>query len=260
MTTNRRVLITGATGSVGLILVDALRSDYELIQHGRTPRTPEQEKVLRPADLTDYDQVLSLMDGVDTVIHLAGASTPESTWDAVLDANIIGLRNVLEAAKDSGVRRVVFASSNHAMGYYDKDGQWPVGAKDLPRGDSLYGVSKAFGETLGRYYHDAFGLDFIALRIGWVSEDPLETDVELLRAMWLSPGDTARVVRSAIEAPTAFGLYYAISANPDRRWDITDTMLELGYRPEDSWAALPGAEEKVVQGGAAAPEDWPYGY
>ncbi|MDO5663376.1 MAG: NAD(P)-dependent oxidoreductase, partial [Brachybacterium sp.] len=228
--TERTVLLTGATGGVGLVLAGALREDYQLIEHGRTPQTPEQEENLRAADLEEYDEVRALMEGVDAVVHLAGSASPESTWEDVLGANIIGYRNVLEAATEAGVRRVVFASSNHAMGMYDRHEQWPVYPADLPRGDSLYGVSKAFGEILGRYYHDAFGLEVINLRIGWMSDDPLETDVDLLRAMWLSEGDTVRVVRAALEAEVTWGLYYAISDNPNRRWDITNTMLELGYR------------------------------
>lgn len=255
----RRVLITGATGGVGLVLVDGLQEEYELVQHGRTPKTPEQEEVLREADLTVYDEVLALMDGVDTVVHLAGSASPESTWEDVLSANIIGLRNVLEAAREAGVRRVVFASSNHAMGMYDRQEEWPVYPHQLPRGDSLYGVSKGFGELLGRFYHDEHGLEFIALRIGWMTEDAMSADADLLHAMWLSEADTVRVVRCAIEAEVTFGLYYAISDNPNRRWDITNTMLELGYRPQDSWTEEFGQRETVVEGGQPSPDSWPKG-
>ena len=137
----RRVLITGATGEIGLLLAERLRDDYDLIQHGRTPRTEEQEHDLQEADLEDFDQVRSLMDGVDTVLHLAGSASPESPWEDVLGANIVGLRNVLEASREQGVRRVVFASSNHAMGMYDRHEEWPVYPHHLPRADSLYGVT-----------------------------------------------------------------------------------------------------------------------
>jgi NAD+ dependent glucose-6-phosphate dehydrogenase len=253
----RRVLITGATGEVGHLLAERLRDDYDVVQHGRTPRTPEQEKVLREADLTDYEQVKELMDGVDTVLHLAGAASPDSEWEDVLSANIVGLRNVLEAAREHGVRRVVFASSNHAMGMYDRHEEWPVYPSHLPRGDSLYGVSKAFGEILGRFYHDEHGLDFLALRIGWVSGDASLVDEDVLRAMWLSEDDTEQVFRRAIEAEVRFGLYYAISDNPNRRWDLTNTMLDLGYRPKDSWTDKPGEEEEVVEGGAEVRDNWP---
>lgn len=258
----RRILLTGATGGIGLLLAERLTEqghDYEIIQHGRTPRNEEQERVLRRADLTDLAEVQALMDGVDTVVHLAGASAPQSEWEDVLSANIEGTRNVLEAARLAGVRRVVFASSNHAFGMHDRDEQWPVLPTTLPRPDSLYGVSKVFGEALGSYYHDAFGLEFIALRIGWYAQDPFEMDDELLRAMWLSPDDCVQVVRCAIEADRSFGQYYAISENPNRRWDITNTLVELGYRPQDSWTRFTGRQEDVVVGGAPVRDSWPDG-
>lgn len=259
MSARRRVLVTGATGTIGLLLVERLAGDYDLVQHGRTPRTPEQEGELERADLTDYEDVAPLMEGVDTVLHLAGEASPEADWDAVLAANIVGYRNVLEAAREAGVRRIVYASSNHAMGMYDRHEQWPVYPHHLPRPDSLYGVSKVFGETLGRWYHDEHGLDVISLRIGWSSGDPMLADEELLHAMWLSDDDTEQVFRCAIEADVSHGVYYAISDNPNRRWDLTNTMLELGYRPKDSWTEESGEQEEVVEGGAPVRDDWPAG-
>lgn len=253
------MLITGATGGVGSHLAKTLEGEYELVLHGRKPEDAPPGHELKLAQLGEYDQVLALMDGVDTIVHMAGAASPESSWELVLEANIIGLRNVLEAAREAGVRRVVYASSNHAMGMYDRTEEWPVYPHQLPRGDSLYGVSKIFGEALGRFYHDEHGLDFLSLRIGWFTEDPLQAQEDVLRAMWLSPEDCTQVVRRAIEAEVRFGLYYAISDNPNRRWSLTNTMLELGYRPQDSWTQLPGAQEQVVEGGADVRDDWPKG-
>lgn len=241
----RRILITGATGTIGTLLAERLADDYDVVQQGRTARTEEQARVLRRADLTDHDEVLELMDGIDTVLHLAGQASPEADWEAVLSANIVGYRNVLEAAREAGVRRVVFASSNHAMGMYDRHEEWPVYPHHLPRADSLYGVSKVFGETLGRFYHDEHGLDVISLRIGWFSQDPTNIEEEVLRAMWLSGDDAERVFRGAIEAEVRYGVYYAVSDNPNRRWDLTNTMLELGYRPKDAWDEVGGESEAV---------------
>ena len=258
-TARRRVLITGATGGVGSHLATTLADDYELVLHSRSPEKTPQGTALKIAQLGEYQQVLELMDGIDTVVHMAGAASPESSWELVLEANIIGVRNVLEAAREAGVRRVVLASSNHAMGMYDRHEQWPVYPHQLQRADSLYGVSKVFGEGIGRFYHDEHGLDVIALRIGWFTEDPLAAEEDILRAMWLSPRDCTEVVRCAIEAEVTFGLFYAISDNPNRRWSTTNTQLELGYRPQDSWTRLPGAGEHVVEGGAGVRDDWPLG-
>jgi NAD+ dependent glucose-6-phosphate dehydrogenase len=255
----RRVLITGATGGVGSHLATTLADRYDLVLHGRRPEDAPEGTTLKIAELDEYAQVLALMDGVDTVVHMAGAASPESSWEAVLEANLIGVRNVLEAAREAGVRRVVLASSNHAMGMYDRHEEWPVYPHQLPRGDSLYGVSKIFGETLGRFYHDEHDLDVINLRIGWFAENPLAAEEDILRAMWLSPSDCTRVVECAIEAEVRFGLFYAISDNPNRRWSLTNTQLELGYRPQDSWTSLPGATEHVVEGGADVRDDWPRG-
>ncbi|WP_394274766.1 NAD-dependent epimerase/dehydratase family protein [Luteococcus sp.] len=258
-TNRRRVLITGATGNIGIVLSEAFQDDYDVVMHGRTPRTERQERELRQADLGSVEEMSSLMEGVDSVVHLAGASSPESSWEDVLEANIIGTRTVLEAARLAGVRRVVHASSNHAMGGYDRDGQWPVYPHQTPRADSFYGVSKAFGEILGRFYHDEYGIDFIALRIGWMSDDPSAVEDDILHAMWLSEDDAVQVVRRAIEAQVRHGVYYAISDNPNRRWSMTNTMLELGYRPQDSWGDGQGQQEQVVEGGEPAPAQWPEG-
>lgn len=257
------MLITGATGTIGQLLTQRWADRYDLVLQGRTPRTPEQEEVLRRVDLGDEAGVAGLMTGVDTVVHLAGAASPEAAWEDVLSANIIGCRNVMQAAVDAGARRIVYASSNHALGMYDRHGEWPVSSESLPRADSLYGVSKVFGEVLGRFLHDEHGIDVINLRIGWTSGDPFLADLELLHAMWLSEDDTEQVFRRAVEAEVRWGTYYAVSDNPDRRWDLTPTTVELGYRPQDSWTERAGGEhhteDDVVEGGAPAPDDWPKG-
>lgn len=253
----RKILLTGSTGGIGKLLTEHLGNDYDLVLHGHTEKDGDPEGTLY-ADLGKYDEVEKLFaEPVDVVVHMAGAASPESEWDLVLNANIIGLRNTLEAARLAGVKRFVFASSNHVMGMYDRDEEWPVYPHQLPRPDSLYGVSKAFGETIGRYYHDEYGMEFIALRIGWTSKDPDEgADVDLLRAMWLSYEDTVSVVRDAIEADSTFGLYYAVSDNPNRRWSTTNTRLELGYRPQHD---VTKHTDKPENPDEPTPDDWPKG-
>ena len=227
----KRVLITGAGGRIGRDLAERLKDRYDLrlMYHRSVPDAPPSDDWLTAAT-SDMDAVSKAVAGIDAVVHLAGEPSPQASWEEVLDANIIGTRVVLEAARQAGVGRVVFASTNHVMGMYDRDRAWPIYADQPVRPDSLYGVSKAFGETLGRFYADQHGLRVVCLRIGWFLEEPKD---EISRWMWLSPRDCAQVVCRAIEADIRFGIYYAISANGGRHWDITDTIEALGYRPED---------------------------
>ena len=254
-----RVLVTGSTGSIGTILMQGLAEEFKMIGHARSPEDAPARENLRFADITDLEATRGALRGIQTVVHLAAAAEPDSTWEQVLEANIIGMRNVLEAARLEGVRRVVIASSNHVMGGHDRAGTWPLTEKTVPRPDSLYGVSKAFAESLGSFYHDEYDLDVICLRIGWVAADPSAEgpDAELLQSLWLSPGDAVRVVRCAITAPVRWGVYAAISANPNARWSLANTRIDLGYRPQDSWDRFLGVEETVIPGGAPVRADWP---
>ena len=258
MAERRRILITGARGRIGTCLTEGLKDRYELRLHNRTPETDPAGFDHVHGDLADYDAVRPMLDGVDTVLHMAANPSVQGSWEAILHDNIVGTRNILEAAKEAGSRRVIFASSNHAMGMYDRDGAWPVYTSMPVRPDSHYGASKAIGEVFGRYYYDAFGLEFISLRIGWFT-DRLESrkDHSILRAMWLGPRDTVNVTLGAIEAEVPFGIYYAVSDNPDRRWDITNTMIELGYRPVDRWDEELEMEEEHRPGDPPRREQWP---
>lgn len=252
----RKVLITGAGGTIGRSLTERLKDRYDLRLHFRAmpANDPGIETVF--ADITSLEATRSIAQGVDTILHLAGDPRVPAPWESVYTNNVAGTYNVLEAARQANVRRVVFASTNHVMGMYDHNGDWPV-YNDMPvRPDSLYGVSKAFGEAIGRHYFDAFGLSFIALRIGWFMETPTMTS-DTGRAMWLSPRDCALAFECAIETDERFGVFYAISDNPNRRWDLTDTMLKLGYRPQDCWTRQPGLSETVEPGQRPIGDSWP---
>lgn len=227
----KRVLITGAGGGIGRDLAERLKDRFalRLMYHRSAPESPPSDDWLT-ADTGDLGAVLPAMSGVDAVVHLAGEPDPRASWEEVHEANIVGTRNVFEAAHQAGVARVVFASTNHVMGMYDRDRAWPIYVDQPIRPDSLYGVSKAFGEALGRFYADQHGLGVVCLRIGWFLPEPTD---EFARWTWLSPRDCAQVVWRAIEADVRFGVFYAISANGGRHWDISDTIEVLGYRPED---------------------------
>lgn len=230
-TRRTRVLITGAGGSIGGSLADLLQERYDLrlIYRSQRPAEPPVDD-WRTLDLEDLPALTDAMQGIDAVVHMAADPEVEATWDSVLHNNIIGTYNVFEAARQAGVKRIIFASTNHVMGMYDRDGMWPIFADQPIRPDSLYGVSKAFGEALGRFWYDQHGVSVICLRIGWMLPEPHD---EIARWMWLSPRDCAQIASRAIESNIGFDIVYAISQNSTRRWDITKTIEHFGYRPQD---------------------------
>lgn len=243
-TRRKRVLITGAGGTIGGSLADLLRDRYDLRLLYRRQR-PEHPPVddWRELDLADLPALTDAMQGIDAVVHMAADPAVDATWESVLHNNIIATYNVYEAARQAGVTKIIFASTNHVMGMYDRDGMWPIFADQPIRPDSLYGVSKAFGEALGRFWYDQHGISVICLRIGWMLPEPHD---EIARWMWLSPRDCAQIVSHAIDSDIGFDIVYAISQNATRRWDITKTIEHFGYRPQDDaerhFAAETGAD------------------
>jgi NAD+ dependent glucose-6-phosphate dehydrogenase len=227
----KRVLITGAGGRIGGDLAERLRDRYDLrlMYHRTVPADPPCDDIVT-ANCAEYDELAAAMEGMDAVIHLAADPSTRSPWESVLPNNLVATYNVYEAARRAGVTRIVFASTNHVMGMYDRDRQWPIYAEQPIRPDSLYGVSKAFGEALGRFWYDQHGVSVICLRIGWWLPEPKD---DISRWMWLSPRDCAQAFSRALDTDLGFGIFYAISGNSRRHWDITATMEELGYRPED---------------------------
>lgn len=227
----KRVLITGAAGRIGSSLAESLRDRYDLRlhYHEHVPEKPPVDDIVI-ADVANYAQFAPALNGVDAVVHLAADPNTQATWESVRDRNLSGTYNVFDAARLAGVKKIIFASTNHVMGMYDRDQAWPIYVNQPVRPDSLYGVSKAFGEALGRHYVDRYGMSIICLRIGWFLTQPHD---EIGLWMWLSPRDCAQVTWRAIGSPLKFGIFYAISRNARRHWDITNTIDQLGYRPED---------------------------
>ena len=224
-----RILVTGAAGKIGSTLREGLRGCYPVLRLSDiAPLDPARdgEEIVR-ADLTDLTAVEAAMRGIDCVVHL-GALPGEDTWDKILPNNVVGTWNVFEAARRQGVRRVVYASSHHAVGFYRR--ARVIDQNVVPRPDGIYGVSKVFGEAVGRLFADKHGLSVACLRIGAFRDQP--TDRRLLY-VWLSPRDAVHLVQCCIDAPDYhFITVYGVSDNARSRY--RNVGLEfLGYHPQD---------------------------
>jgi len=248
-----RVLITGAAGAIGSCLREGLRPLVdELVLTDVRPVAPGAKERFVQADLADRDVLLSLAQETDAVVHL-GAVPTEVPFDQLVGPNLVGGFNLFEAARLAGVSRVVFASSNHATGFYPFERR--LVGDEPPRPDSLYGVSKVYGEALGRLYVDKFDLQVVCVRIGSFAERPRQLR-EL--ATWLSYGDAVRLFAACLSAPNVgFRVVYGASANTRAIWDLTPAR-ELGYEPQDDaerYAGEVGGELPEFQGGGFTAHD-----
>jgi uronate dehydrogenase len=224
----KRILITGAAGDVGQRITQLLMAVYPdvVLSDLRPPAHMPSAATFIQADLTRPDEVARAAAGVDGIVHLGGYSV-EGPWDVILQANIIGCHNLFEAARTAGVRRIVFASSNHAVGFYPRDQTIAADVTTLP--DTRYGVSKAFGEALGALYAKKHGLGVTCLRIGNVGDRPL--DVRRL-SIWLHPEDLVQLIRIGFEHPEIeFEIFYGMSDNARAWWDNV-RATQFGYRPK----------------------------
>jgi uronate dehydrogenase len=248
------VLITGASGRIGTALRQRLPGlGWQLRCVDRKP----DEGGVAAVDVTEPGELDGVLAGVAAIVHLAGLPT-EAPWPVIRSANIDGTYQVFEAARRHGVRRIVYASSIHAVGFtpMDQDRELPA---DVPaRPDTLYGLSKVFGEALARYYVDRYELQIACLRIGTFA--PAPPDVQSLPT-WLSPDDCARLVDACLRAETLdHALVWGISANTRRTWSL-EAGHALGYFPIDDSevhaAALPEARpqpgDALIGGGFTSP-------
>ena len=224
-----RVLLTGAAGAVGSALRTGLAQDFDLILTDlRTPDDLREDETFRQADLQDPEQVRRAMQGAQAVVHLGGIPD-EHTYGQIRAVNIDGTAHLLQAAHELGVRRVAFASSIHAVGYYPRHQK--IGPDVPVRPDTFYGVSKVAGEALGRMYWERYGLEFVAVRI--CSFQPRPQDARHL-STWLSPRDAVQLFRRAIEAPDVGYLTVAGVSGNTRAWMTPEGWEVLGYGPQDN--------------------------
>jgi uronate dehydrogenase len=224
----KKLLVTGAAGGVGTRLRKLMKGVYPSIRWSdiRKPDDLAADEEFIAADLSQLAEVEKIVAGVEGIVHLGGYSV-EGPWDTILQANIVGCYNVFEAAYRSGVKRVVFASSNHAMGFYPREKR--IGINTPVRPDSRYGVSKAFGEALGALYADKHGLRVTCLRIGNVGDAPLD---RRRLAIWLKPEDLLALIRIGLEHPDIrYEIFYGASDNADSWWDNSNAR-RFGYHPQ----------------------------
>ncbi len=245
----RKILITGGAGLIGSLLISNLGEKYEFSSLDLQEAEGVKSTV---ANTADFDAITPAFEGIDTVVHLAADRSPAGSWDSILKNNFIATYNVFEASKQAGVKRVIFASSNHAEGGFYLDEPWKhvnegnfhlleqdnyelVTEKHMIRPDSYYGVAKACGEALGSYYNDYHGLSSFHLRIGWVLETDDPTFSAYSLSLWLSHRDTAQLIDLCISAPKShrYDIFNATSDNTWKIFDITHAKEVLGYKPED---------------------------
>ena len=238
----KTILITGAAGDVGSHLRRELAGKYNLLLSDIKPikALAAGEKSAR-GDIAKMADMLRVTKGVDAIVHLGGFSV-EGPWQMILRANIVGCYNLFEVARRNGVRRVLFASSNHATGFYKREEK--IDHRVYPKPDSRYGVSKAFGEQIGSLYADKYGTEVFCMRIGNVTVAP--PDKRRL-SNWISPRDFAHLVAVGIDNPDIrFEIVYGVSDNR-RSWYDNSNAHRLGYRPQDDaerYAAEVLAKEK----------------
>jgi uronate dehydrogenase len=244
----QKVLITGAAGLAGSILWSGLDKHYSLV--GIDTRRVRDRDVRR-GDLTRIRSVQSAFQGVDAVIDLAATADQEAPWRQIWKNNVRATMNALEAALQHGVRRYVFASSSHVTGMYEHEppysaivaGEYEgldpdsiplISAASPVRPDSPYAIGKALGEAAARYYSDTFGLSAVCLRIGTIRPQDRPTRIRHFATL-LSHADLVQLVDCALRAPddVRFAVYYGVSDNCWRFWDIADARTAIGYIPQD---------------------------
>ncbi|MDQ6931088.1 MAG: NAD(P)-dependent oxidoreductase [Candidatus Eremiobacteraeota bacterium] len=247
-----KIAVTGSGGTIGSQLCADLERDHQLVRVDLANADVN-------ADVRDLEAMRKALRGCETVVHLAGAVAVDAAWEDVYGTNIGGTYNVYEAARENGLRRIIFASSNHAVGMnevqnapriYEPGFGRVVGVDDPYRPDGLYGVWKAFGEVLGRLYSDKYGLQVSCIRIGSITreDDPKDesvrnssdwlnlTDEEKFKryaATWMSHRDFASLVRAILARDVPFAVVYGVGDNATRFWDLEPGRAIYGFWPKD---------------------------
>lgn len=230
----QRLLLTGAAGGLGRVLRDKAAPWTRILRLSDKVDlgAPRENEEIVQADLADEAAVARMVAGCDAVLHFGGISV-EDKFEPIMQANILGLYNLYKAVHEQGIKRVVYASSSHTVGFYKTTER--VDAHMPLRPDGLYGLSKCFGEALSRYYFDRFGIETVCLRIGSSYPEPKNTR---MMVTFLSYDDLARLIERALTTPrVGHTIVFGTSDNPAAWWD-NRYAAHLGYQPQDSSATF----------------------
>ncbi len=236
----KQILLTGAAGSLGTCIRSRLRAryDFRLLLHSTVPDDVRPDDQVVFGSVADHTAMVDAASGVDAIVHLAirrwRGMTAEDVAKATLEIDNPGVYNILEAARTNEVPAVVFASTNHVTGLYEKEGL--VSTPESPvRPDGVYGAGKAFGEALGRFYAERCGVRVVCLRVAnFNGDDTPGLQYEPGYSRWLSPRDLAQLLWRSIEAEhVEFGIFYGVSGGSEKKWDLSNAREMLGYIPQD---------------------------
>lgn len=244
-----RLLLTGAAGGLGKVLRERLQPMARVIRLSdvaeMTPAAGAHEEVV-PCNLADKTAVDALVAGCDAIVHLGGVSV-ERPFEEILEANIRGVFHVYEAARRHGVKRIVFASSNHVIGFYKQTER--IDAHAARRPDGYYGLSKSFGEDMAQFYYDRYGIETVSIRIGSSFPEPAN---RRMMSTWLSYRDLTTLIEKSLFTPgVKHTVVYGASANRDVWWD-NRAAAHLGFAPQDSSEVF---RDKVEAQPPVAPTD-----
>ncbi len=233
----RHVLVTGAAGNIGSYFAEHAHEKYTLrlmVQEGDDASAIQDYGEVVTGDIRDLERMKEVCAGIDTVVHLAADPDPSATWSSLLPLNIVGTYNTFVAAKAAGCRRLIFASSIHAVSGYRSGVQ--VKTHEPVNPADLYGVTKCFGEALGRYMAEQEGLSVIAIRIGWFQPHASarqESGIQMIDS-WVSQRDLHQLIERSIDVESLrFAIFHGLSNNRFKRLDISDAQDLLGYQPQD---------------------------
>ncbi|MHB8521373.1 MAG: NAD-dependent epimerase/dehydratase family protein [Limisphaerales bacterium] len=238
-----RILITGPGGRIGPHLVPLLREHFALRLFDAKPLPAQADDEVVQADLRDFAPLRQACAGVKAMVHLAAVSDEDDFHTRLLPMNLEGVYNAFEAARQAGVPKVIFASTGQTVLNYGR-GVW-VTPEMPPRPWTVYACTKVFGEALARYYADHYGLSMICVRICWFQG----YDRELLRSHpdlhreWCSPRDLAQLIAKSLRADVKFGIFFGVSNNTGRYWDISNAQQLVGYEPQDNSAVFVASEQ-----------------